>query len=102
MQITVVCYYLAIIRLRVGGHVRRWVVATQRRKSDFKSCFYHVEDADDAALFITAWSWGSVMQPKSHLFFHIAPIHVYITVVVYLNLIPNLTALLRLSKANLR
>ncbi|KIJ97015.1 hypothetical protein K443DRAFT_10202 [Laccaria amethystina LaAM-08-1] len=42
------------------------------------------------------------MQPKSHLFFHIAPIHVYITVVVYLNLIPNLTALLRLSKANLR
>ena len=79
-----------------------WVVATQKRKSDFKSCFHHVGDADDDALFNTAWSWGSVMQPKSRLFFHIALIPVYITVLVYLNLIPNLTALLRLSKANFR
>lgn len=42
------------------------------------------------------------MQPISRLFFHIALIPIYIIVVVYLNLIPNLSALLRLSKANLR
>lgn len=42
------------------------------------------------------------MRPKSRLFFHIALIPVYIIVVVYLNLIPNLTSLLRLAKANLR
>jgi hypothetical protein len=87
---------------RDPGHVSMWAVAIQKRKSDFKSCFHHVEDANDATLFITAWSWGSVMQPKSRLFLHIALILVYITVVVYLNLIPNLSALLRLSKANLR
>ena len=43
------------------------------------------------------------MQPKSRLFFRIALIPVYITVVVLcLNLIPNLSALVRLAKANLR
>jgi hypothetical protein len=87
---------------RDPGHVSMWAVAIQNRKSDFKSCFHHVEDADDAALFVTAWCWGSVMQPKSRSFFHIALIPVYITVLVYLSPIPNLTALLRLSKANLR
>ena len=38
------------------GHVSTWVVATRKRKSDFKSCFHHVEEADDATLFITARS----------------------------------------------
>ena len=42
------------------------------------------------------------MQPKSRLFLHIALIPIYIIAVVYFNLIPNLSALLRLSKANLR
>ncbi|GLB43309.1 putative pirin family protein [Lyophyllum shimeji] len=47
-----------------------------------------------------------VMQPKTVIFIHIALLPVYLTVAVYLNLIPptvvsNLSSLLRLAKTNL-
>lgn len=83
------------------GHVSTWVVATQKRKSDFKSCFHHVEDADDDTLCITARSDSPVMPPKSPLFWIITLVLVYITVAIFFSVIPNLSTLLRLSKANL-